>query len=66
MFTDKIEAKDFAKMPKEYQDLLVRGHKRPGPENRIAEAVGVRLDAVEDASGEHLSAVVLEDVGLSR
>jgi len=24
MFTDKIEAKDFAKMPKEYQDLLVR------------------------------------------
>lgn len=24
MFTDKIEAKDFPKMPKEYQDLLVR------------------------------------------
>src|SRR5262245_2877126 len=24
MFTDKIEAKDFSKMPKEYQDLLVR------------------------------------------
>ena len=24
MFTDKIEASDFAKMPKEYQDLLVR------------------------------------------
>jgi ring-1,2-phenylacetyl-CoA epoxidase subunit PaaA len=24
MFTDKIEAKDFTKMPKEYQDLLVR------------------------------------------
>ena len=24
MFSDKIEAKDFFKMPKEYQDLLVR------------------------------------------
>lgn len=24
MFTDKVEAKDFAKMPREYQDLLVR------------------------------------------
>lgn len=24
MFTDKIEARDFSKMPKEYQDLLVR------------------------------------------
>ena len=23
-FTDKVEPKDFAKMPKEYQDLLVR------------------------------------------
>src|SRR5436305_15020042 len=24
MFTEKIEAKDFSKMPKEYQDLLIR------------------------------------------